>query len=321
MENLLFLLPNRPQSIVARYGVTTLIVLVCFALQIGVELQSGIFTFFLLLPGIFLVAVIFDRGTGFYATILSTALCIAMLLPSDSWLLPAPYLLPFLLFLLVGLALATVGEGMRKALEKAVAAERSAEVMLYELNHRIRNNLAMVASVLELQKRSQKDQGAKDAFSSAVSRVHVIANAHGHLLPKDGQSLIDMREYLTTCCQNLGDALRDVRPIAVNVNAEQVLLRSDRAVSMGLIVNELVTNAFKYAFPDERGGTVNVILRRANDGKLELAVEDNGKGCPEEAKEGLGSRIVRLLAQQLESTITRAAANPGCRVSLTIPER
>ena len=318
MENLLLLLPKRPQSIVVRYAVTTLIVLVCFGLQLGVELQSGMFTFFLLLPGIFLAAVLFDRGSGFYATILSTALCIAVLPPSDGWL-PAPYLLPFVLFVLVGLALATLSEAMRKALEKAVAAERSAEVMLHELNHRIRNNLAMVASVLELQKRSQKEQAAKDAFASAVGRVHVIANAHVHLLPKEGQSLIDMRAYLTVCCQNLGDALRDVRPIAVNVSAEQILVRADRAVSMGLIVNELVTNAFKYAFPDERGGSVNVILHRIGDGQLELAVEDNGKGCPEGAKEGLGSRIVQLLAQQLESTMTRAAANPGCRVSLTIP--
>ena len=161
----------------------------------------------------------------------------------------------------------------------------------------------MIASVLELQKRSQKEQAAKDAFASAVGRVHVIANAHVHLLPKEGQSLIDMREYLTVCCQNLGDALRDVRPIAVNVSAEQILLRADRAVSVGLIVNELVTNAFKYAFPDERGGSVNVILHRIGDGQLEL----------------VGSRIVQLLAQQLESTVTRAAANPGCRVSLTIP--
>lgn len=298
---------------------TTVIVLVCFALQLGVELQSGILAFFLLLPGIFLAAVLFDRGSGFYATILSAALCVAVLPPSDGWVLPAPYLLPFVLFVLVGLALAALSEAMRKALEKAVAAERSAEVMLYELNHRIRNNLAMIASVLELQKRSQKEQAAKDAFASAVGRVHVIANAHVHLLPKEGQSLIDMREYLTVCCQNLGDALRDLRPIAVNVSAEQILVRADRAVSMGLIVNELVTNAFKYAFPDERGGSVNVILHRIGDGQLELAVEDNGQGCPEGAQEGLGSRIVRLLAQQLESTITRAAANPGCRVSLTIP--
>jgi two-component sensor histidine kinase len=104
------------------------------------------------------------------------------------------------------------------------------------------------------------------------------------------------------------------------VNAAQILLRDDRAVSVGLIVNELITNAFKYAFPDDRGGTINVVLRRESDGKLEF-VEDNGKGCPEDAKEGLGSRIVRLLAQQLVTTVRRMAANPGCRVSLVIPER
>src|SRR5262249_2392162 len=179
----------------------------------------------------------------------------------------------------------------------------------------------MVASVLKLQKRSQKEQAAKDAFASAVARVHVIANAHDHLLPKEGQSLIDMREYLTVCCQNLGDALRDVRPIAVNVSAAQILLRDDRAVSVGLFVNELVTNAFKYAFPDDCGGVFNIIFPPERGGKLGLVVDDNGKGCPEDAKEGLGSRIVRLLVQQLGGTMTRAAGNPGCRVSLTIPER
>jgi hypothetical protein len=135
-----------------------------------------------------------------------------VLLPSESWLLPSQYLLPLLLFMPVGLALATMSEAMRKALEKAVA-EQSKEVMLQELHHRIRNNLSMVASVLELQLRSQKEQGAKDAFASAAARVHVIAHAHDHLLPKHGQSAIDMREYLTACCRNLGDALRDVRQL------------------------------------------------------------------------------------------------------------
>src|SRR5262249_62060275 len=125
----------------------------------------------------------------------------------------------------------------------------------------------MIASVLELQKRSVKEEAAKDAFASAVARVHVIANAHDHLLPKEGQSLIDMRDYLAVCCQNLGDALRDVRPIAVNVSAAQILLRDDRAVSVGLFVNELVTNAFKYAFPDDCGGVVNISLPPGSAGK------------------------------------------------------
>ena len=149
---------------------------------------------------------------------------VTMLLPSDSWLLPAPYLLPFVLFVLVGLALATLSEAMRKALEKAVAAEQSAAVMLHELNHRIRNNLAW--------------------------------------------------SRLCSSCRNARKRNR------------------------------------------ERGMH---LPRQVNDGKLELAVEDNGKGCPEGAKEGLGSRIVRLLAQQLESTMARA--NPGCRIALTIPEQ
>lgn len=109
-----------------------------------------------------------------------------------------------------------------------------------------------------------------------------------------------------------------MRPIAVNVSAEQILLRDERAVCIELIVNELVTNAF--TFPGDRNGTVNIGFHW-RDGKLELIVEDNGEGCPQDAKEGLGSRIVRLLAQQLGSTIRREAANPGCRVSLTIPER
>jgi len=88
MENLLLLLPKRPQSILARYGVTTLIVLVCFALQLGVEFQSGMFMFFLLLPGIFLASVLFDRGSGFYATALSIVLAIVVLRPAESWFPP-----------------------------------------------------------------------------------------------------------------------------------------------------------------------------------------------------------------------------------------
>ena len=320
MENLLLLLPPRPQTIVMRYGMTTLIVLVCFLLQIGVEYQSGVFTFFLLLPGIFLAAILFDRGSGFYATALSTGLFLAALESSETWPPPVRYLLPLVLFVLVGLAVATISEAMRKALEKAVAAERSKELLLQELNHRVRNNLSMLASMLRLQMRLQSEQAAKEAFSAAIGRVLIIANAHDHLLPKQGESAIDMNEYLTACCRNLADALRDVRPIAVNVTVSKTYLRSDKAVAVGLIVNELVTNAFKYAFPGDRGGIVNVELRAKSPAQLELVVADNGKGCPEDAKEGLGSRIVQLLAQQLGGTIRREAAAPGCRVSLSFAE-
>ena len=320
MENLLLLLPDRPQSVVVRYLLTTLIVGICFLLQVGVEMQSGFFGFFLLLPGIFIASLIFDRGSGFYATVLSTALSVLVLMrPGGGFGLLSQHLVPLVLFLLIGLGLATVSEGLRKALERAVRAERVKDLALSELNHRIRNDLAMMASVLELQTRAQTDPGAKAAFRSAVGQIHVIANAHDHLLPRDDQSSIDMKEYLTDCCRHLADTLRDVRPIAVNVEADPIYLPSDKAVSVGLMVNEFATNAFKYAFPDDRAGTITVRFRNRSDRELELVVEDNGKGCPEGAKEGLGSRIVRLLAQQLKGDVTTESAGPGCRKIIAFP--
>jgi two-component sensor histidine kinase len=320
MENLLLLLPDRPQSVVVRYLLTTLIVGICFLLQVGVEMQSGFFGFFLLLPGIFIASLIFDRGSGFYATVLSTALSVLVLMrPGGGFGLLSQHLVPLVLFLLIGLGLATVSEGLRKALERAVRAERVKDLALSELNHRIRNDLAMMASVLELQTRAQTDPGAKAAFRSAVGRIHVIANAHDHLLPRDDQSSIDMKEYLTDCCRHLADTLRDVRPIAVNVEADPIYLPSDKAVPVGLMVNELATNAFKYAFPDDRAGTITVRFRNRSDRELELVVEDNGKGCPEGATEGLGSRIVRLLAQQLKGDVTTESAGPGCRKIIAFP--
>jgi two-component sensor histidine kinase len=113
-----------------------------------------------------------------------------------------------------------------------------------------------------------------------------------------------MNEYLTKCYRHLGDARRDVRTIAMNMSASQIYLRSDKAVAIGLIENELVINAFKYAFPDDRSG-VSVTLHRGQAGELELKVENNGKGRP--TTKGLGSRIVQLLAEQLTASIPAAA--------------
>ena len=127
-----------------------------------------------------------------------------------------------------------------------------------------------------------------------------------------------MPQYLGEVCWKLGEGLRGIRPIAVEVDADRVETRSQLATRIGLIVNELVTNALKHAFPDERGGTVSVRLRRTGD-ELTLTVEDDGIGCPDAPAEGLGSRIVRLLVQQLRGHMTRELANPGCRVTIVIP--
>jgi two-component sensor histidine kinase len=146
--------------------------------------------------------------------------------------------------------------------------------------------------------------------------VHVIAGAYEFLKPQEHDSRIEIHQYLEELCKRLGDTLRDIRPIAVLVDSERMELASDRAVAIGLIVNELVTNAFKYAFSEERSGVVRVSLKSGP--KLTLVVEDDGRGCPDQASEGIGSRLIRLLVLQLDGTIARASAQPGCRVTVTV---
>jgi two-component sensor histidine kinase len=140
-----------------------------------------------------------------------------------------------------------------------------------------------------------------------------------HLQFANRQQALNVQEYLEELCCNLGDALRDVRPIAIRVTSDKVVLSSRQATSIGLIVNELVTNALKYAFPGEQAGTINVTLRRGND-KITILVEDNGVGPSEGVQAGLGLRLVRLLVEQSGGGLSQEFTTPGYRVVITLPK-
>ncbi len=172
--------------------------------------------------------------------------------------------------------------------------------------------------MLALQARSQPSPPARAALESAVARLHVIAEGQDHLLSATGDQVVNMQEYLDDVCGRLGEALRDIRPIALRVDSEAVMLDARQAIRIGLIVNELVTNALKHAFPGDRGGTIQVRLRR-RPSDLTIIVEDDGVGCLQAKQDGLGSRVVLLLAQQSGGSIKRESANPGCRVVIMVP--
>jgi two-component sensor histidine kinase len=123
---------------------------------------------------------------------------------------------------------------------------------------------------------------------------------------------MDMREYLNGLCGSLEQALCSHRPVRLTVSAEPIALPPDKALPVGLMVNELVTNALKYAFPDERAGTVGVQLERHGN-TARLSVADNGVGCAQEGR-GLGTKLVKLLAVQLGGEAKWEALKPGCRV-------
>jgi two-component sensor histidine kinase len=315
MESLLKFLPARPQPIIVRYGASAALVLVCFAFRLGAGPAAGEYSFIFFIPPILMASVLFDRGSGFAATVLSAVLVGALL----NWRIGVMnHVAALTLFVCVSSFVVIVGEGMRKALEKSAALGEDLHLLLDEQGHRIKNDLAIASALIMLQARAQNDPAVREALESAVARVHVLAKGYDHLRATARDQATDMERYLGEVCWKLGEALRGVRPIAVEVDADRVEIRSPMATRIGLIVNELVTNALKHAFPNERGGTVYVRLRR-NANELTLVVEDDGIGCPDAPSEGLGSRLVRLLVQQLRGRMTREAAAPGCRVTIVIP--
>jgi two-component sensor histidine kinase len=198
---------------------------------------------------------------------------------------------------------------MRAALERGLAAQRELQVLLQEQRHRMKNDFATASSLIALQARAQSNLPARAALESAVAKLHVIAETQGHLQITTNDQFVNLQGYVEDICLGLGEALRDVRPIAIRVESEKILLDSRRATHIAL----------KHAFPGDRAGTIQVrLLQRPTD--LTIVVEDDGVGCSENVTSGLGTRLVKLLAQQAGGSARQEPANPGCRVVITIPD-
>jgi two-component sensor histidine kinase len=222
---------------------------------------------------------------------------------------------------MVCFGIATISEALRKALERAVEAERATDVLLRELSHRTRNNLATISTLLRLEANREPTANAKDALRSALSRIEVIAAAHDQLDHRASGTRVEMQEYLERLGRSLGDAHRGLRPISVRVAADHLEVAPEAAAALGLITNELVTNALKYGFPDGAGGSIDISLRELDSAHIELAVVDQGVGMQPDTPQGLGSTIVRLLVQQLEGRIEKTSTAHGFSVTITVPSR
>lgn len=322
MENLLLLLPKRPQTVWVRYSLSAAIVAAFFLLRVALEENAGQYGFFLLLPAVFLSSVLFDRGSGFFATALSVVLLAVFLEPQLRPELIEKHAIPLVLYALVCIGVAALSEALRNALERAVAAEDAKDLLLRELGHRVKNSLLIVQSVLHIHANSLPEGKGREAITDALARVQVIGEAHSFLDVQSGDRAIAIDDYLTEVVGRIGTALRGVRSIAVDVWVDRIEMPAERAVYVGLIVNELVTNAFKYAFHGEDAGTIIVKLEKSNNDFVELTVTDDGKGCPDAPPtSGLGRRLTILLTKQLGGTIVWGSPEKGCQVTARFPAR
>ena len=221
----------------------------------------------------------------------------------------------------------TVARTLRSAIERhrvqieLLAVIREKEALLRELNHRAKNNLQVVTALLSMQARRSDDEDFRTLVASARARIDAMARAHEQLHSSMDVSKIDFSLYLKDLSSSIyASHGGESRGILVELDVERHELPLDRAVTAGLIVNELLTNAFKHAFTDTREGRIWLRLR-ARERLLELTIEDNGRGMDRAetaARTPLGLGLVATLAEQLDATL-ECDSGPGTRLRLTFP--
>lgn len=232
-------------------------------------------------------------------------------------------------FLFAGLALFTVfGFLVVQSLNeriadnlRAAAEERS--LLLREMHHRIKNDLSLVESLARLQEGVLAEGPAAAAFAAFGERVRSIALVHDRLARESAEGTVDAAAYLRDLVSTLGQTRGDPRgSVRALVESCELTLPAARAVTLGLLVNELGMNALKHAFGDDRPGTIRVRLERAAPGRLRLSVEDDGAGVSwPPARAGLGTAIVEALSGQLGGRLeVRSEPGRGSRFSVEFPE-
>jgi chemotaxis protein methyltransferase CheR len=216
------------------------------------------------------------------------------------------------------LAIEDVTDRVRLEREHAIAHERIA-LLMQELTHRVKNSLQSIAAMVMIEARNHKSGEVKAALERVSHRIDALGQLYSKLSKSDTIEVVDAATYLDDLCRDLVASVQGATAITLKTDIESEMLPTDRAIPMGLIVNELVTNALKYAFPSETKGTVAVSLKRVS-GELRLTVADDGKGVdPRRADSGLGSRLVEGFAQQLGGQVERESDNQGTTVRLILP--
>jgi PAS domain S-box-containing protein len=225
---------------------------------------------------------------------------------------------------LLGMVSIDVSEQMRtqKALSAALAAK---EVLLKEVHHRVKNNLQVISSLLSMQAESLEDPAVADALRESQQRVQCMALIHERLNQDDQTDRLDFPDYVESLARDLFYCYgAEPERIRLAFELEAVWLPLSQAIPSGLILNEVLTNAFKYAFPAGRTGEILIALKCGDDGLIRLAVSDNGVGLPAgfdwKASPSLGLRIVDILRRQLEGSVQfEAGGNGGAAFVLTFP--
>ncbi len=199
---------------------------------------------------------------------------------------------------------------------------RDKEMLLEEMQHRVANSLQIIASILLIKARTVQSEETRMQLEDAHKRVLSVAAVQQHLRVSGRNEPIGIDSYLTKLCETLAQSMiGDSRPVSLRVEADAGTALSRDAVSIGLIVTELVMNALKHAFPGEKPDAAIVVSYKVAETDWKLTVSDNGIGKPDvrasDTRPGLGTSLIQALAKQLDARLDIASDHHGTAVSMT----
>ena len=186
------------------------------------------------------------------------------------------------------------------------------ELLLREIHHRVKNNLEVVSGLLALQSAKMNDPKMQEVMLASQNRVHSMGILHQKLYQSEHLAFIEMKNYFQNLCLNILDSYNETERIKVNINMSDLELDVDTAVPLGLIVNELLTNSLKYAFPNGEKGTIELSLENVGEDNYQLKISDNGVGKPSDQKAtgtGFGTQLVDLLTSQIDGKLFTEVVN------------
>jgi chemotaxis protein methyltransferase CheR len=211
----------------------------------------------------------------------------------------------------------------RRAIEQQVQELlREKDMLLAEMQHRVANSLQIIASILLIKVRTVQSEETRLQLEDAHKRVLSVAAVQQHLDAAGRGTPIEIGNYLSKLCETLAESMiGDSRPISLKVEADHGTVISHQAVSIGLIVTELVMNSLKHAFPNEKNDAAIVVSYKVSDADWKLTISDNGGGKPDlsasEKRGGLGTSLVKSLAKQLDAGVNTVSDSHGTAVTIT----
>ncbi len=272
----------------------------------------------------------FGANVGFASVALSTVLSLLFFAPAGTFALEhASDLVKIEVYAILAagsvVAFAHLSQALAAARNKADALgqlEESRLILLRELAHGVANNFASVAALLSLKSNSVSDSKAKSILDDAIEQVRVMGRVHGRLRAGGHDVSLDSQSFMRDLCDDLAASIARGRPIAIECRADSHPLCASQAVPLGLIVNELVTNAVKHAFPNGRAGRIRVDFEALEDG-LHLCVEDDGAGFGgrTQPKSGMGRDLVDGLSRELGGDLEIQTTRNGSSFRLSFPYR